>query len=115
MVCKTMFAFQLERLAANMLQRCANALFACCSNKAANPPPFGPPLNTLPPRSAACAANFERRVCQHKVDKGVRENFSSDERARIKDLRREVKELRKANKILNLASAFSPRLSSKAC
>ena len=32
--------------------------------------------------------------------------ISSDERARIKDLMCEVKELRKANKILELASAF---------
>jgi transposase-like protein len=36
----------------------------------------------------------------------VRDGVSSDERARIKDLEREVKELRKANEILKLASAF---------
>ena len=41
-------------------------------------------------------------VRQHEVDEGI----SSDERARIKDLEREVKELRKANEILKLASAF---------
>jgi transposase-like protein len=36
----------------------------------------------------------------------MRDGVSSDERARIKDLEREVKELRKANEILKLASAF---------
>jgi transposase-like protein len=40
------------------------------------------------------------------VDEGTRDGVSSDERARIKDLEREVKELRKANEILKLASAF---------
>ena len=45
-------------------------------------------------------------VRQHEVDEGMRDGVSSDERARIKDLEREVKELRKANEILKLASAF---------
>ena len=45
-------------------------------------------------------------VRQHEVGAGVRDGVSSDERARIKDLEREVKELRKANEILKLASAF---------
>jgi transposase-like protein len=45
-------------------------------------------------------------VRQHEVDAGVRDGISSDERNRIKDLEREVKELRKANEILKLASAF---------
>jgi hypothetical protein len=41
----------------------------------------------------------------------MRDGFSSDERARIKYLAREVKELPKANETLKLASAFLPRLS----
>jgi transposase-like protein len=53
-------------------------------------------------------------VRQHEVDAGVRDGVSSDERARIKDLEREVKELRKPNEILKLASAFLPRRSSTA-
>jgi transposase-like protein len=40
------------------------------------------------------------------VDEGMRVGVSSDERARIIDLEREVKERRKANEILKLASAF---------
>jgi hypothetical protein len=42
----------------------------------------------------------------------MRVGISSDERARIKDLMREGKELRKANEILELASAFLPKQSS---
>lgn len=44
----------------------------------------------------------------------MRVGISSDERARIKDLMCEVKELRKANEILELASAFFPKWSSTA-
>jgi transposase len=45
-------------------------------------------------------------VRQHEVEEGMRDGVSSDERARVKDLEREVKDLRKANEILELASAF---------
>jgi transposase len=45
-------------------------------------------------------------IPQQEVDAGVSDGFSSDERARINELEREVKELRKTNEILKLASAF---------
>ncbi len=45
-------------------------------------------------------------VKQHEVDTGVRNGVSTDERERMKALEREVKELRRANEILKLASAF---------
>jgi len=45
-------------------------------------------------------------VRQHEVDAGQREGQSSAEAQRIKELEREVRELRKANEILKLASAF---------
>ena len=41
-----------------------------------------------------------------EVDGGVREGVTSSEAQRVKDLEREAKELRRANKILKLASAF---------
>jgi transposase-like protein len=40
------------------------------------------------------------------VDAGPRDGAPTAERDRIKDLEREVKELRRANEILKLASAF---------
>ncbi|MEO3715976.1 IS3 family transposase [Roseateles sp. 2.12] len=45
-------------------------------------------------------------VKQHEVDAGQRDGVSTADAQRIKDLEREVRELRKANEILKLASAF---------
>ena len=41
-----------------------------------------------------------------EVDTGVREGVTTSEAQRVKDLERENKELRRANEILKLASAF---------
>ena len=46
------------------------------------------------------------RIKQSEVDTGARAGVSTAEAKRIKDLEREVKELRRANEILKLASAF---------
>ena len=54
-----------------------------------------------------CTAETLRRwVRQTEVDTGRRGGLTSDERARIKELEREVRELRRTNEILRLASAF---------
>ena len=45
-------------------------------------------------------------VKRHEVDAGKREGVTTAEKDRIKELEREVKELRRANEILKLASAF---------
>jgi transposase-like protein len=45
-------------------------------------------------------------VKQAEVDSGTRTGLTTAEAQRIKDLEREVKELRRANEILRLASAF---------
>ena len=45
-------------------------------------------------------------VCQHERDTGQREGTTTAEAQRVKELEREVRELRKANEILKLASAF---------
>ena len=45
-------------------------------------------------------------VKQHEIDAGQREGISTAEAQRIKELERENRELRKANEILKLASAF---------
>ena len=45
-------------------------------------------------------------VRKHEIDTGTRDGITSQERDRIKALEREVKELRRANEILKLASAF---------
>jgi transposase len=54
-----------------------------------------------------CTAETLRRwVRQSERDQGLREGLSTAEQQRIKALEREVRELRKANEILKLASAF---------
>jgi transposase len=45
-------------------------------------------------------------VRKYEVETGTRDGVTSAERERIKALEREVKELRRANEILKLASAF---------
>ena len=45
-------------------------------------------------------------VKKSEIDSGAREGITSDERERVKALERENKELRRANEILKLASAF---------
>jgi transposase len=48
-------------------------------------------------------------VNQAEVDKGKRAGTTSDERRRIAELEREVRELRRANEILLASSAFFAR------
>jgi transposase-like protein len=45
-------------------------------------------------------------VRKHEIENGMRNGVTSEERERIKALERENKELRRANEILKLASAF---------
>jgi transposase-like protein len=45
-------------------------------------------------------------VKRQEIDSGVREGVTTSEAQRVKDLEREVKERRRANEILKLASAF---------
>ena len=54
-----------------------------------------------------CMAETLRRwVRQGERDQGLREGPTTAEQQRVKELEREVRELRKANEILKLASAF---------
>ncbi len=54
-----------------------------------------------------CSAETLRKwVRQTEVDAGRRGGVTSEERARIKELEREVRELRRANTILRQASAY---------
>jgi transposase len=48
-------------------------------------------------------------VRRAETDAGVRPGLTSDERARMKELERENRELRRANEILKAASAFFAR------
>ncbi len=54
-----------------------------------------------------CGAETLRKwVRQTEVDTGRRDGVTSDEQSRMKELEREVRELRRANEILRKASAY---------
>jgi transposase-like protein len=58
------------------------------------------------PKIGCTNETLRRWVRQTERDKGVREGLTTDDRARLKELERENRELRQANEILRKASAF---------
>ena len=63
-------------------------------------------VESIAPKIGCVAQTLHDWVRKAEVDSGVREGVTSDERERVKALEREVKELRRVNEILKLASAF---------
>ena len=63
-------------------------------------------VESMAPKIGCSAHTLLEWVRRDEVDAGTRPGVSSAEAQRIKDLEREVKELRRANEILKLASAF---------
>lgn len=57
-------------------------------------------------RIGCAAVTLHEWVKKHEIETGARDGVPAAERERIKALEREVKELRQANEILRLASAF---------
>jgi hypothetical protein len=83
-----------------------SVLFAWCLIVATTILHNGLPSYRSPARWAARRKHCLNWVRRHERDTGQRDGLTSAEQQRIKDLEREVKELRKANEILKLASAF---------
>ncbi len=63
-------------------------------------------ISSIAPKIGCVPETLRDWVRKHEVDTGVRDGLTSEERERIQALEREVKELRRANEILKLASAF---------
>jgi len=63
-------------------------------------------IESIAPKIGCVPQTLLEWVKRHEVDSGAREGVTTAEKDRIKDLDREVKELRRANEILKLASAF---------
>jgi len=63
-------------------------------------------VESFAPKIGCSAATLNEWVKRAEVNAGCRDGVSTQERERIKALEREVKELRQANEILRLASAF---------
>ena len=63
-------------------------------------------VESMAPKIGCNASTLLDWVKRDEVDAGKRDGVSTTEREHIKALEREVKELRRANEILKLASAF---------
>ena len=63
-------------------------------------------IESIAPKIGCVPQTLNDWVKQQEIDTGVREGLNTEERAHMKALEREVKELRRANEILKLASAF---------
>ena len=63
-------------------------------------------IESIAPKIGCVPQTLNDWVRKHEVDTGTRDGVTSAERERVKELEREVKELRRANEILKLASAF---------
>lgn len=63
-------------------------------------------ITSIAAKIGCTAETLRRWVRQRERDTGQREGATGVENERLKALEREVKELRKANEILRLASAF---------
>ena len=63
-------------------------------------------MTSIAAKIGCTAETLRRWVRQHERDTGTREGPTTVEQERVKALEREVRELRKANEILKLASAF---------
>ena len=69
-------------------------------------PPLWATIESIAPKIGCVPQTLNDWVRKHEIDSGMRDGVTSSEREHIKTLEREVKELRRANEILKLASAF---------
>jgi len=63
-------------------------------------------IESIAPKIGCVPQTLNEWVKRVEVDTGVRDGLTSAEAQRVKELEREVKELRRTNEILKLASAF---------
>ncbi len=63
-------------------------------------------ISSVAAKIGCTAETLRRWVRQSEINAGQRAGVTTSEAQRVKELEREVKELRRANEILKLASAF---------
>jgi len=63
-------------------------------------------VESIAPKTGCAGATRHNRVKRQELDAGMRDGVTTAERERLKARERAVKELRQANEILRLASAF---------
>jgi transposase-like protein len=77
-----------------------------CAGRRKDYPSLWSAVESIAPKIGCAAVTLHEWVKKHEIEAGVRDGVPLAERERIKALEREVKELRQANEILRLASAF---------
>jgi len=63
-------------------------------------------IESIAPKIGCVPQTLNEWIKRDEIDSGARAGVTTAEQQRLKDLERENKELRKANEILKLASAF---------
>ncbi|BDB30207.1 Insertion element IS6110 uncharacterized 12.0 kDa protein [compost metagenome] len=63
-------------------------------------------VNAIAPKIGCSGHTLLKWVEREEIDRGQRDGVTTVERERLRELERENKELRRANEILKLASAF---------
>ena len=63
-------------------------------------------IESIAPKIGCVPQTLHDWVKRHEIDSGARDGITTSELQRLKELERENRELRKANEILKLASAF---------
>ena len=63
-------------------------------------------VDSIAPKVGCVPQTLLTWIKRQEIDSGKREGVTTAEAQRVKELEREVKELRRANEILKLASAF---------
>lgn len=63
-------------------------------------------IESIAPKIGCMPQTLNEWIKRDEADSGVREGVTTSEAQRMKELEREVKELRRANEIMKLASAF---------
>jgi transposase len=63
-------------------------------------------IESIAPKIGCVPQTLNEWVKRHEIDTGAKAGITTNDMQRLKDLERENKELRRANEILKLASAF---------
>jgi len=63
-------------------------------------------IESIAPKIGCVPQTLNEWVKRHQIDTGARDGITTSDLQRLKELERENKELRRANEILKLASAF---------
>ena len=86
--------------------RCESGPSGCFTSPRRSIPPRGPRWASIAGKLGCTPETLRTWVRQAERDAGQRGGLTTDERQRVKELEREVRELKRANEILRKASAF---------